>query len=220
MRGFLGKIKKTLISKNMEKISLEYCHIYPGGDISKEIKESNIWAPKLLKMLEGSEIQKCLMIDDIHATKEADEAFIKDLVAKLEVKPDCIYRESEFILEAQKMVESINPKERDFIQSNERTWLRENVEKYRSTTEFLLSWKNKEGKIESSCPSLAATSYLTRLGYIKADGVNPIYGDQLMIADRVVNLLSSFYLQVEDKAQSIVEATFKEALRKISWFLY
>ena len=118
------------------------------------------------------------------------------------------------------MVKAIDPGERDFIHSDERIWLRENVEKYRTTTEFLLQWKNKEGKTEFSCPSLAATSYLTRLGYIKGDGVKTIYGEDLMVADHVVNLLSSFYLQVEDKAQSIVEATYKEALRKISWFLY
>ncbi|MEK9176795.1 MAG: hypothetical protein AAB923_00700 [Patescibacteria group bacterium] len=68
--------------------------------------------------------------------------------------------------------------------------------------------------------TLAATSYLTRLGYIKADGVNPVYGAPLMIGDYVFNLLSSYYVQVEDKSQSIVEATFKEALRKISWFFY
>jgi len=204
----------------MEKISLEYCHIYPGGDISKEIKEANFWTPRLLKAFEGCDVQKCIMIDDIHATKEADEEFIKSLVNQLEIKPDCIYKESEFILEAHRMIEAINPKERDFIQSDERTWLRENVEKYRTTTEFLLQWKNKEGKVEFSCPTLAAASYLTRLGYIKADGVKVIYGDKLMTADRVINLLSSYYLQVEDKSQSIVEATFKEALRKISWFLY
>ena len=69
--------------------------------------------------------------------------------------------------------------------------------------------------------ALAATSYLTRLGYITADGVNPVYGAPLMIADHVFNLLDSSLLQVEDKAQSIIEATFKqEALRKIGWFFY
>ena len=204
----------------MQKASFEYCHIYPGGDIKKEIKESNYWAPRILRMFDDYKVQKCIMLDDIHATKPVDEEFIKSIIDQLTVKPDCIYLESEFILEAHKMADTINPKTRDFIQSSERTWLRENVEMYRTTTEFLLKWKNKEGETEFSCPSLAATSYLTRLGYIKADGVKTVYGEKLMEADYIVNLLSSYFLQVEDKAQSIVEATFKEALRKISWFFY
>jgi hypothetical protein len=205
----------------MKKISLEYCHIYPGSnDTKKVIQETNLWAPKILKMFGDYQIQKCIMLDDIHATVTINDKFIQSILDQLTVKPDCIYLESEFIFEAHKMIEAIDPKERDFIHSDERVWLRENVEKYRTTTEFLLQWKNKDGKIEFSCPSLAATSYLTRLGCIKGDGVNTIYGKKLMIADQVVNLLSSYYLQVEDKAQSIVEATYEEALRKISWFFY
>ena len=94
------------------------------------------------------------------------------------------------------------------------------MEKYRTTTEFLLSWKNKEGETKFSCPSLAATSYLTRLGYIKADGVKTIYGKKLMMADQILNLLSSSYISVEDNAQSILEATFKDALSRVNWFFY
>ena len=67
---------------------------------------------------------------------------------------------------------------------------------------------------------LAATSYLFRLGLIKGDGVNVIRGDPIVLSDRVVNLMSSFYVQVEEKAQSIVESSFKKALRRISWFFY
>ena len=83
----------------------------------------------------------------------------------------------------------------------------------------MFSWKDK-GKVKFSCPALASASYLTRLGLIKGDGVKPLHGKKLMIGDQVLNLLSSKYLQVEDKAQSVVEATFKDALRKISWFFY
>ncbi|MDO9399126.1 MAG: hypothetical protein Q7T79_00345 [bacterium] len=204
----------------MKKVSIEYCHIYPGGDNKKEIEEANIWMPRIIGMFKDCHIQKCIMFDDIHATRVIDEKFINSIIDQLKVKPDCIYLESEFIQEANEMVKKINPKERDFIRSDERVWLRENVEKFRTSTEFLLNWKNKDGKTEFSCPSLAATSYLTRLGLIKSDGVKTIYGDNLMIADHLLNVLSSYYVQVEDKAQSIVEATFKEALRKISWFFY
>ena len=204
----------------MKKLSIEYCHIYPGHDNKKDIKEANIWMPRVLKMFDDYEIQKCIMFDDIHATRAIDDDFIKSIIDQLEVKPDCIYLESEFIKEAHVMVNKIDPKERDFISSNERVWLRENVEKFRTSTEFLLKWKNKNGQTEFSCPSLAATSYLTRLGLIKGDGVKTIYGDDLMVADHLLNVLSSYYVQVEDKAQSIVEATFKDSLRKVSWFFY
>ena len=33
----------------MKKISFEYCHIYPGGDIKKAIEEANYWAPQSFK---------------------------------------------------------------------------------------------------------------------------------------------------------------------------
>lgn len=204
----------------MKKISIEHCHIYPGEDIKKEIKETNYWMSRILKMFPDYKVQKCIMIDSIHATRPIDDKFIKSIIGQLIEKPDCIYLESEFIYEANKIVEAIDPKERDFVRSDERTFLRENVEKYRTTTEFLLSWKGKEGETRFSYPSLAATSYLTRSGHIKGDGVKTVYGEDLMIADYVLNLLSSFYVQVEDKAQSIIEATFKDALRKISWFFY
>ena len=205
----------------MKTVSFEYCHIYPGSnETKKEIEAANYWAPRVLKMFDDYKVQKCIMIDDLHATQEINDEFIKKLIDKLEVKPDCIYKESEFIAEAHTMIKSIDRGERDFIHSEERVWLRENVEKFRTSTEFLLSFKNKKGATEFSCPSLAATSYLTRLGFVKADGVNSIYGDKVMIADYILNLLSSYYVQVEDKAQSIVEATYPEALRKLSWFFY
>jgi len=205
----------------MKKVSFEYCHIYPGLNEKEEIDKANEWAPRVFGMFKDCNMQKCMMIDDLHATRKIDDEFIKWIVGKLKLKPDCIYLESEFVFEAHKMIEAINPKERDFIISDEKTWLRENVQKFRTTTEFLLSWKNKQGKTEFSCPSLAATSYLTRLGHVKGDGVKTIYGEKLMAdADYVVNLLSSKYLQVEDKAQSIVEASFKEALRKIGWYFF
>ena len=168
----------------MEKLNLEYCHITPGFDISREIKETNEWMPRVLKMFDNYEIQKCIMVDDIHATKPADKEFIKSLMDKLKIKPDCIYSESSFIKEAHEMVEKINPKEIDFIYSNERVWLKESKEKYRSNKEFLLKWKNRD-TVEFSCPALATTSYLFRLGYVKGDGVEPIYGKKVMISDKV-----------------------------------
>jgi len=204
----------------MEKVSIEYCHITPGVDFKQKIKAANIWMPKLVKMFDGDKVQKCIMIDDIHTTSHINKKLINLILKKLTIKPDTIYVESEFMREAHELIEKIDKNERDFIESGERIWLRENVEKYRLTSEFLLYWKKKHGQPEYSCPTLAATSYMYRLGLLKGDGVNVIHGDKIMKADRVVNLLSSVDVQVEDKAQSIIEATFKQALRKVSWFFY
>ncbi|MBU1695409.1 MAG: hypothetical protein ABIG66_02900 [Candidatus Kerfeldbacteria bacterium] len=203
-------------------ISIEYCHLYPGKNEKKAIKEANFWMPKILKMFDEKEyvVQKCMMVDDIHPGITVDKDYLVTIADQLDVQPDCIYPESEFFQEANKLIDSIDMKERDFITSDERTFLRESVEKYRSSTEFLISWKNKNGDVEFSLPSLAATSYLTRLGYITADGVVASFGQDMLTADYAVNVLSSSYLQVEDKAQSLVEATFPEAMRKISWFFY
>jgi hypothetical protein len=204
----------------MQKLSLEYCHVTPGGDMSKEIAAANRELPGMLKLYDDFDIQKCIMVDDIHATEPADKKFLESLVSKLEVKPDCIYAESSLMKEAGEMVSTIDTKGVNFISSKEHVWLKESNEKYHSSKEFLLEWKNRAGDIAFSCPALAAASYLFRLGYIKGDGVQPLYGNGVVISDRVLNILSSQYLEVEADAQSLVGATFKEALGKMSWFFY
>lgn len=208
------------MQRRPKKVSIEYVHIYPGGNEQKEIDAANEWAPRLLSMFEGDRVQACMVIDDIHSKEEITEEYIRKIVGKLVVKPHCVYKQSEYIREAAKLIESIDKKERDFIESREQTWLRESAEKYRSSTEFLLKWKNKKGDTEFSLPSLAATSYLTRLGLIEADGVYTVYGADIMMADQIVNLLPARFLQIESKAQSLIEASKPEGLSKISWFFY
>jgi hypothetical protein len=141
------------------------------------------------------------------------------LLDKLVVKPDCVYLESAFFKQAQEMVRKIDRNQRDIIQSGERTFIRENLEKYRSVIEFLVSWKKKGGEIKFSCPTLAAASYLYRLGLIKGY-IKQIYGKELQISDKCIIVISSKNLLIEDKVQSLVEATYNQALRKISWFFY
>ncbi len=204
----------------MKSLSLEYCHVTPGLDASKEVKEANERMPGILRMLDDFSIQKCIMVDDVHATKPADGEFLQLLVSELEIKPDCIYLESSFIKMAHEVVEVIDTKKVDFVYSKDSVWLKENKVRYRSNKEFLLKWENNTTKdVEFSCPTLAATSYLFRLGYIK-NGVEPIRGGRIVVSDNVINVLSSQYLQVESDAQSIISVTFKEALDKLSWLFY
>ncbi len=204
----------------METLSLEYCHIYPGRDIRKEIQDANCFAPKVLRMFEEYEVQKCIMLDDINGSGIVDMTYIKSIVGQLTIKPDCMYLESSFVSHAHDVIKSIDPRKRDFIHSDERLFLREMVKKYNTTTEFLLSWKNSHGQEEFSCPTLTATSYLTRLGYLPRGEVKVVYGAKMKKCSAVLNMLPSQYLSVENDAQSIIEAVHPEAVQKIKWFFY
>lgn len=205
----------------MEKsLSLEYCHFSKNQNIEKTIKEANQWTPKALELFSEYQIQKCIMIDDIFSLQKIDEKTLKSIIDQLTIKPDCVYYESSFIPIAHKLVEAIDLNERDFIHSNREIWLKENVKEYRTVTSFLLARETSDGELRFSCPTLTAAAYLYRLGYLKGELIKTIYGKPIKVCDHVANILSSFYLQVEDKAQSIIEATYKEALRKISWFFY
>lgn len=214
------------MSQQINTVSFEYCHICPGTDIESDIAEANRWAPYLVKMFEGKRVQKCIMLDDIHATTPISDDFVNSLIRELIVKPDCIYNESIFQELGQKIIQSINNEERDFIytkdNSGSQIWLREKVKDYiKFTAEFLVASKDNEGKEIYSCPTLTASSYLARLGLIgDAVGLNTIYGEKILPADYVLNLLPSCYLETEDKVQSLIEATFKKALRKIGWHFY
>lgn len=202
------------------KISLEYCHIVPGADdTNKVIFDNNFWMPKLMKMFEGDNVQKCIMIDDVHANIPVTEEFIQDLVKRLKIKPDCIYLESSFVHHAKKLIEKIDSKQRTIIQSGEKTFIRENITKYSSIIEFLISWKQKNGEVKFSCPTLAATSYLYRLGFIEGN-VQSVYGELIDTADYCFNVLWAKYLSVEDDSKSLIASTYKQALEKISWHFY
>lgn len=204
----------------MKTLSIEYCHIIPGVDNDKAIKEANKWMPRILSVYKNYKIQKCIMIDDIHAAKPVNDKFIKILLDKLIIKPNTVYLESEFIDEAREMIKFIDNKKIDFVYSKEETWLRKNAKKYKTKTEFLLNWKNNNSEIEYSCPTLAAASYLVRLGIIGGGITGVVYGDKIMASDYILNVLPSYYLSVEEKAQMIISSTFDDALNKINWFFY
>ena len=200
-------------------LSFEYCHIYPGKDNSDAITAANTWAPGVLAMFPDVKTQTCIMVDDLHGSKPLSPEFLQDIIDQLVIKPDCIVRESSFKHAAAQMIEMIDPDQREFIKSGDAIWLREHTKKYKTKTEFLVAWEEKDGGLRYSCPSFAAASYLVRLGLLPYD-ITPEYGKPLAPAKRVVTVLSSSYLQVEDKAQSLVEACASDALRKISWFFY
>jgi hypothetical protein len=207
----------------MKTISLEYCHVTPDTHWETEINEANINTPALLNAYEGYDIQKCIMIDDLHSKFPITPEFIQKIVDQLEVKPDCIYLESSFVMTASDIAARIDPnvaiQDPASDRDNERIWLKKVHDQYNSTNDFLMSWKKGDGSVMFSCPTLVAVSYLARLGIINVE-VKPIFGGAIKKADLLVNSLSSIYMQVESNAQLIIRATHPEALRRIRWHFY
>ena len=215
----------------MKIISLEYCHISPDTHWETEIHHANVHAPAVLKMYEGmlggqdAEIQKCIMIDDLHSKQPVTPEFIQKLIDQLEVKPDCVYLESSFVVAASEIAAMIDPhvalKDQCYAgdESTERTWLKNVHDKFDSTNDFLMSWKAADGSVVFSCPTVVAASYLARLGLVDVE-VKPIYGSSIKKADMLVNVISSVYMSVEANTQLIIKATYPEALNNIRWDFY
>jgi|GEM_PF-2673785 len=204
----------------MKTVSIEYCHISSEEDRDVIIARANEITPKILDMFKDYEIQKCIMLDDVYAKVEINDETIKDIISKLKVKPDCIYLESSFASKGYQVIDKIDLNERDMLHSNKEIWVKESIKKYHTTNSFMIASEDKDDTLRFSCPTLTAVSYLCRLGLLDDKEIKTIYGEKIKKADYLVNILSSYYLQIEDKAQSIIEATYPEALRKISWYLY
>lgn len=117
--------------------SLEYCHVTPELNWETAIASTNNNAARLLRAYHDVPIQKCIMIDDLHAKIEITQKFIDILVEKLTVKPDSIYLESSFILPASKIANSINYEVAVFRDEKERLWLKKVKDNYGSMNEFM-----------------------------------------------------------------------------------
>ena len=191
----------------------------PDTSWEREIEEANAHAPRLLEMYKGADIQKCIMIDDLHIKEPITADFVNKIIEKLVVKPDCIYLESSFVLAAADVAASIDPKIAEQTEAEERVWLKKVHDKYNSTNDFLVSWKNSDGTAMFSCPTLVATSYLYRLGLISTE-IKPFWGQEIRKSDCLINLLSSSFLQVEANAQLIIKATQPTAISRIEWHFF
>lgn len=204
-------------------VSLEYCHIDLNTDWTKELKRANDYTPDILKGLADKKIQKCIMIGDLRGKAGVNKDFIESLIKNLTVKPDCVYLESSFIDIAEQILEKLDATHvnisKEQNDKEERVWLRKIKDQYNSTTDFLLSWKRTGEKINFSCPTFVAASYLYRLGYIKNYKIKPVFGEVIQ-TDKIVNILSSIYLQVEANSKTILDATYPEASKDAAWYFY
>lgn len=198
-------------------ISFEYCHVTPDTNWDKEIILANQYAPKVLKMFPNARMQKCIMVDDLQTKAPLDMKQIKDIINRLIVKPDIIYLESSFVFSAANILKNIDQKIVQLKTDNEEMWLRSVKDRYGSLSEFLLSWRRKDGEIRFSCPTLVASSYLFRSGIIESKDIEIVFGDKLKKADKLLNLLSSRYLQVEANAQLLLKSTSSNMIDNIRW---
>src|SRR5579872_5325904 len=198
-------------------VSLEYCHVTPDTDWTQEIALANQYAPKVVKMLHDVEIQKCIMIDDLQSSSPLTQKQINDIVNSLEVKPDVIYLESSFVFPAADLISHIDSRIAKQRADKEELWLKSVKDTYGSLNEFLLSWKKKDGVVKFSCPTLVASSYLFRSGIIDSGDIEIIYGTKIKKADRLLNLLSARYLQVEANAQLLLKASSPQIVDTIQW---
>ncbi len=203
----------------MKTYSLEYCHVTPDTNWEKEIKEVNTHAPRILEMYKDFEMQKCIMIDDLHTKVPVSSDFISKIVEGLTVKPDCIYLESSFVVPAGNLITSIDPSIAASTTTEEQTWLKKVHDQYQSVNDFVVSWQKGDGTVMFSCPTLVAASYVYRLGQIHTK-IDSVYGQEIKKADYLINLLSSKYLQVEANAQLIIKATHPKTEEKITWHFY
>ena len=197
--------------------SVEYCHVTPENSWEEQIDRANTFAELFLRGYGPQEAQKCIMIDDVHADAAPDTAFLEAIIARLRVKPDSIYLESSFIPLAQQVLDALDPASVTLVESPERTWLRSLRDRYDSRNEFAVKWTGEKG-VSFACPTLAATSYLVRLGALPA--VPVFWGEPLRAAGLAVQLLSSIYLPVETNAQLIIKAFDKRLLSRLAWSFF
>jgi hypothetical protein len=198
----------------MDLLSVEYCHVTPENTWDEQIARANEFAALFLAGFGERPTQKCIMVDDVHSDQEVTPALIDKIVSRLKVKPDCIYLESAFVAHAQTVLDRLDRRRVAVIESAERTWLRNLKDRYDANSEFAVRWLTKD-EVTFACPTLAATSYLVRLGNLPS--VPTIWGEPVRPASLAVQLLSSRYLPVEAQVQLIIRAYDEALLKKLAW---
>jgi hypothetical protein len=197
--------------------SIEYCHVTPENSWDDQIERANQFAAKFLAGYGNEPGQKCIMVDDVHSNQKISPEFLEKVVSKLKVKPDSIYLESAFVSHAQKVLDQLDRGRVAVTESVERTWLRSLKDRYDANNEFAVKWVSK-GEVTFACPTLAATSYLVRLGVLPA--VPVIWGEELKPAQLAIQLLSSQYLTVESQVQVIIKAYDDKLLPRLAWSFF
>lgn len=218
-----------MVDCRFKMISIEYCHIDPSAQIDVSIEETN----RLVRMgffdsFFSKEASFGLMIDDVHT--DIPSGLLEYLNDKLLIKPDVIYLESSFIPPALFIINylrcTLHKKTNKFQifdeLSNQDVLMRIENTSYKTSSEFLLSYRQKmEKENMPSCPTLVAASYLHRLGYnFEGRFISPLLGQFPIAPQSLLNVLPARFLNVEDKAHALIKVIDEGFSNRIGWYFY
>lgn len=202
----------------MPILSVEYCHVTYGQDPTIDIEAANAVTPHLLTAFEGQyDVRPYLMIDDLRTAETITSEFIESVVVKLTTKPRSVYLESSFVFPGEDVFLKI--KDQHLTEGEEGKWLKRVKDSYGSTTDFVVSWKDKLNLVNFSCPTLVTTSYLYRLGEL-GDILDPFWGERLAPAQTLLNVLDTKYMQTEANAHALLESYESGVTKRIQTFFY
>lgn len=199
-------------------LSVEYCHVTYGQDPTGDIHAANAATPPLLTAFEDQyDVWPYLMIDDLRTTETITNEFVEGVVERLITKPRSVYLESSFVFPGEDVFTKI--KDKHLTEGEEGKWLKRVKDSYGSTTDFVVSWKDKLNLVNFSCPTLVTTSYLYRLGEL-GDTLEPFWGERLVPAKKLLNVLDTKYMQTEANAHALLESHTQKITNRIQTFFY
>ncbi len=176
------------MSSSKKHISIEYAHIYTNNKIGDEQKFSLEILTDISKKQENKNISLVVMVDDYSFPDASfDYGIFTSWLKENGFEPDIIIRESQLIPLCDEVLKLIN----DAI-------LKEQISDYIKAKKY-------------PCSLFVATWYLLRLGHIRS----AIF-DEILVAEKLINILPTSFKPFEDKAFEIIKATqFNNAVERI-----
>ncbi len=199
-------------------IHIEYAHITPNLNPNDIIASVNSSKELITYFASKDRVSLGMLVDDLYDTS-INAWTIQSWIDKLEIKPDNVYSEKSFSTIAEKILKKIDIKNASFRENSKGIWLQVSTKRYASEMEFILCRYLPSG-IEYSFPILAAATYLWRLGYFPEEEIIFYSGNFGEKADRIVNFLDPYFLDVESQIRKIIELTYPDALDKITWIFH
>jgi hypothetical protein len=181
-------------------ISVEYCHIADAKNIEQELKKTKKmkWFFDVLNS-SNKNIEYFIMVDDLHGITFDED--LRKIFKKLKPKPDLIIPESSFVQIAEKILKILEGDSISHIVTySEEKFLKDIQKKYKSTSEFQLSYL-KNHKVTFSFPVFIAASYVWRLGLF--DDV--VDGRKSPKASKLIQVLPNSFIDVESTARIILK---------------
>ena len=199
-------------------IHIEYAHITPNLNPNDIIASVNSSKELITYFASKDRVSLGMLVDDLYDTS-INAWTVQSWIDQLEIKPDNVYSEKSFSTIAEKILKKIDKNNASFRENSKGIWLQVSTKRYASEMEFILCRYLPSG-IEYSCPILAAATYLWRLGYFPEEEIFFYSWTFEKKADRIVNFLDPYFLDVESQIRKIIELTYPDALDKITWIFH